>query len=199
MNITTEKRIFKSLKKITNLNIVKEVLYSDDNMGAIETSLSKTNCTHKSSVELIWGPPENKDSCFRLGIRGDVEEIFLENKVRALKKLQPFDFQEENTITKICLERASLVICTASHSYNLHNLRNEPFQFLVIDKAAQLKEAESTIPLQLPGIMHVVLVGDECQLSAMVTSDMSTKWECILRLVSFKGSSIPDNPKTVPR
>ncbi|KAL9993743.1 putative DNA2/NAM7 helicase, helicase domain-containing protein [Helianthus debilis subsp. tardiflorus] len=90
-------------------------------------------------------------------------------------------------------------MCTASHSYNLHNLQNEPFLFLVIDKVAQLKEAESTIPLQLPGIMHVVLVGDECQLSAMVTSDMSTKWECILRLVSFKGSSIPDNPKTVPR
>ncbi|KAJ0552933.1 putative P-loop containing nucleoside triphosphate hydrolase, DNA2/NAM7 helicase, helicase [Helianthus annuus] len=67
-------------------------------------------------------------------------------------------------------------MCTTSHSYNLHNLQNEPFQFLVIDKAAQLKEAESTIPLQLPGIMHVV-VGDECQLSAMVTSDMSAKWE----------------------
>ncbi|MFS7960499.1 putative P-loop containing nucleoside triphosphate hydrolase, DNA2/NAM7 helicase, helicase [Helianthus anomalus] len=179
MNITTEKRICKSLKKITNLNIVKEVLYSDDNMGAIETSLSKTNCTHKSSVVLMWGPRKTKTVVFlfsllklkcrtlicaptnhairqvatcveRLGIRGDVEEIFLENKVKALKKLQPFDFQEENTITKICLERASLVMCTASHSYNLHNLQNEPFQFLVIDKAAQLKEAESTIPLQLP-------------------------------------------------
>ncbi|KAJ0764234.1 putative P-loop containing nucleoside triphosphate hydrolase, DNA2/NAM7 helicase, helicase [Helianthus annuus] len=112
-----------------------------------------------------------------LGIRGDVEEIFLENKVGALKKLQAFDFQEENTITKICLERASLVMCTTSHSYNLHNLQNELFQFLVIDEAAQLKEAEFTIPLQLPGIMHVVLVGDECQLSAMVTSDMSAKWE----------------------
>uniref|UniRef100_A0A251U4X7 Putative P-loop containing nucleoside triphosphate hydrolase n=1 Tax=Helianthus annuus TaxID=4232 RepID=A0A251U4X7_HELAN len=66
---------------------------------------------------------------------------------------------------------------TTSHSYNLHNLQNEPFQFLVIDEATQLKEAESTIPLKLPGIMHVVLVGDECQLSAMVTSVMSAKWE----------------------
>ncbi|KAL9993742.1 putative P-loop containing nucleoside triphosphate hydrolase, DNA2/NAM7 helicase, helicase [Helianthus debilis subsp. tardiflorus] len=64
-------------------------------------------------------------------------------------------------------------MCTTSHSYNLHNLQNEHFQFLVIDEAAQLKEAESTIPLQLPGIMHVVLVGDKCQLSAMVTSDVS--------------------------
>ncbi|MFS7960497.1 hypothetical protein Hanom_Chr08g00703821 [Helianthus anomalus] len=32
MSITTKKRILKSLKKNTNLNIVKEVLYNDDNM-----------------------------------------------------------------------------------------------------------------------------------------------------------------------
>ncbi|KAJ0538305.1 putative P-loop containing nucleoside triphosphate hydrolase, DNA2/NAM7 helicase, helicase [Helianthus annuus] len=72
---------------------------------------------------------------------------------------------------------------TTSHSYNLHNLQNEPFQFLVIDEATQLKEAESTIPLKLPGIMHVVLVGDECQLSAMVTSVVSLCFVSILILL----------------
>ncbi|KAF2298165.1 hypothetical protein GH714_016701 [Hevea brasiliensis] len=44
---------------------------------------------------------------------------------------------------------------------------------LVIDEAAQLKECESTIPLQLPGIRHAILIGDECQLPATVESNLS--------------------------
>jgi superfamily I DNA and/or RNA helicase len=44
---------------------------------------------------------------------------------------------------------------------------------LAIDEAAQLKECESVIPLQLPGISHAILVGDECQLPAMVRSNVS--------------------------
>ncbi|PWA91974.1 uvrD-like Helicase, ATP-binding domain, P-loop containing nucleoside triphosphate hydrolase [Artemisia annua] len=48
----------------------------------------------------------------------------------------------------------------------------EPLNILVIDEAAQLKEAESTIPLQLPGMKHAILIGDECQLPAMVTSNV---------------------------
>jgi senataxin len=43
-------------------------------------------------------------------------------------------------------------------------------QFLVIDEAAQLKECESAIPLQLPGLRRGILVGDERQLPAMVRS-----------------------------
>ena len=46
----------------------------------------------------------------------------------------------------------------------------EPLTVLVIDEAAQLKEYESIIPLQLPGVKHAILVGDEWQLPAMVTS-----------------------------
>jgi senataxin len=41
---------------------------------------------------------------------------------------------------------------------------------LVIDEAAQLKECESTIPLQLSGLRHAILIGDERQLPAMVQS-----------------------------
>ncbi|KAK3222798.1 hypothetical protein Dsin_009823 [Dipteronia sinensis] len=49
----------------------------------------------------------------------------------------------------------------------------EPLYFLVIDEAAQLKESESTIPLKLKGIKHAILIGDECQLPAMVESSVS--------------------------
>ncbi|KAJ6738456.1 DNA2/NAM7 HELICASE FAMILY [Salix koriyanagi] len=41
------------------------------------------------------------------------------------------------------------------------------------DEAAQLKECESTIPLQLSGLHHAILIGDERQLPATVNSKIS--------------------------
>ncbi|KAJ9554076.1 hypothetical protein OSB04_018121 [Centaurea solstitialis] len=75
-----------------------------------------------------------------------------------------------HAITDFCFKRASLIFCTCSSSYKLHTVDMDPLNLLVIDEAAQLKEAESTIPLQLPGIQHAILIGDECQLPAMVSS-----------------------------
>nr|GEX09051.1 UvrD-like helicase, ATP-binding domain, P-loop containing nucleoside triphosphate hydrolase [Tanacetum cinerariifolium] len=48
----------------------------------------------------------------------------------------------------------------------------EPLDILVIDEAAQLKEAESITPLQLPGLKHAILIGDEHQLPAVVNSNV---------------------------
>ncbi|KAL5983164.1 hypothetical protein ACLOJK_017247 [Asimina triloba] len=48
---------------------------------------------------------------------------------------------------------------------------HQPFELVVIDEAAQLKECESLVPLQLPG-MHAILIGDELQLPAMVQSQV---------------------------
>ncbi|CAL1352529.1 unnamed protein product [Linum trigynum] len=73
-------------------------------------------------------------------------------------------------IREFCLKSASLIFCTAASSYKLYSVDMDPFEVLVIDEAAQLKECESTIPLQLPGIRHAILIGDECQLPAMVRS-----------------------------
>ncbi|XP_071714212.1 uncharacterized protein, partial [Rutidosis leptorrhynchoides] len=75
-------------------------------------------------------------------------------------------------IIDFCFKNASLVFCTTSSSYKLHTLMMNPLNVLVIDEVAQLKEAESTIPLQLPGMKHAILIGDECQLPAMVTSNV---------------------------
>jgi senataxin len=62
----------------------------------------------------------------------------------------------------------------------LHLLPIEPLDFLVVDEAAQLKECESTIPLQLPGIRHAILIGDECQLPAMVVSNVWKSYLIVL-------------------
>jgi superfamily I DNA and/or RNA helicase len=45
---------------------------------------------------------------------------------------------------------------------------------LIIDEAAQLKECETLIPLQLPGIRHAVFIGDEYQLPSLVKSSVSS-------------------------
>ena len=91
-------------------------------------------------------------------------------------------FSNTYAIKQFCFERASVIFCTTSSSYKLHAVNMEPLNIVVIDEAAQLKEAESTIPLQLPGMKHAILVGDERQLPAMVNSNVSL----YLSLSTFK-------------
>ncbi|GJY04196.1 UvrD-like helicase, ATP-binding domain, P-loop containing nucleoside triphosphate hydrolase, partial [Tanacetum coccineum] len=57
-------------------------------------------------------------------------------------------------------------------SYKLNAVNMEPLTIVIIDEAAQLTEAESTIPLQLPGMKHAIIVGDEHQLLVMVNSNV---------------------------
>ena len=72
-------------------------------------------------------------------------------------------------LKKFCLENSCLYFCTVSSSAKLHEVKTQ-WEVLVIDEAAQLKEWESTIPLQLPGHRLAILIGDEQQLPAMVKS-----------------------------
>ncbi|KAL8056362.1 hypothetical protein ABFX02_04G115400 [Erythranthe guttata] len=75
--------------------------------------------------------------------------------------------------TELCFRNATLIFCTASSAYKLHTVDSGPFDLLVIDEAAQVKECESIIALQIPGVRRAILVGDECQLPATVNSKLS--------------------------
>uniref|UniRef100_A0ACD5TNL5 Uncharacterized protein n=1 Tax=Avena sativa TaxID=4498 RepID=A0ACD5TNL5_AVESA len=82
--------------------------------------------------------------------------------------------ENESSIRDLCLKQAKLIFCTASGSFELFRLQGVmPISILVIDEAAQLKEAESLVPLLLPGIKHVLLIGDENQLSSLVKSKIA--------------------------
>ncbi|KAL5076958.1 hypothetical protein RYX36_015942 [Vicia faba] len=85
------------------------------------------------------------------------------------------DFFDENSIKSFCFKTSRMIFCTASSSSRLHMEELGRLEMLVIDEAAQLKECESNIPLQLPGLRHVVLIGDEKQLPALVKSEVSDK------------------------
>ena len=98
-------------------------------------------------------------------VRGDCLRI-----LRTIPKKFPVpDFRYEWEIKKFCLENSCLYFCTVSSSAKLHEVKTQ-WEVLVIDEAAQLKECESTIPLQLPGLRLAILIGDERQLPAMVKS-----------------------------
>nr|BAJ99854.1 predicted protein [Hordeum vulgare subsp. vulgare] len=92
------------------------------------------------------------------------------------------------------LQRAKSIMCTVSTSFRLYNVLPTdnhkpvggqgqrqlkepeifpPLELLVVDEAAQLKECEAMIPLQLPCIRHAVFIGDERQLPALIKSKIS--------------------------
>ncbi|KAI3957815.1 hypothetical protein MKW92_040642 [Papaver armeniacum] len=80
---------------------------------------------------------------------------------------------DRSLVWQFCFQSASLIFCTASSSYALHRVEMDPLNLLVIDEAAQLRECESAIPMQIKGIRYAILIGDECQLPAMVASKVS--------------------------
>lgn len=76
-------------------------------------------------------------------------------------------------IQDFCLQGAIIIFCTCSSAYRLHNVDMEkPVEFLIVDEAAQLKECECLIPMQLSRIRHAVFIGDEHQLPALVKSQV---------------------------
>ncbi|KAM5548857.1 hypothetical protein ABKV19_000330 [Rosa sericea] len=115
--------------------------------------------------------------CQGVGIASERFQLVLNDCVHILRSLRAFSGPTSNydgqTIRNLCLENACLIFCTASSSAKLHSEGSKPLELLVIDEAAQLKECESAIPLQLPGLRHAILIGDERQLPAMVKSKIA--------------------------
>ncbi|KAJ4710301.1 UvrD-like Helicase, ATP-binding domain, P-loop containing nucleoside triphosphate hydrolase [Melia azedarach] len=116
----------------------------------------------------------------------------LRNLWRSFNDLDLPSAMNKEFLKDFCLRMASLIFSTASSSFKLHSVAMEPLKFLVIDEAAQLKESESTIPLQLRGIKHTILIGDDCQLPAMVESNVSDEaffGRSLFERVSYLGHS----------
>ncbi|XP_010246024.1 PREDICTED: uncharacterized protein LOC104589404 isoform X2 [Nelumbo nucifera] len=77
-------------------------------------------------------------------------------------------------ITDINLKQACLIFCTASTLSRLHLLGQSSYlDVLVVDRAAQIKECESVVSLQLKGLRHVLLVGNDYELPSAVVSKIS--------------------------
>ncbi|GMJ04494.1 hypothetical protein HRI_004118600 [Hibiscus trionum] len=93
----------------------------------------------------------------------------------SLSELKLPSARDKDSIVQFCFQSARLLFSTANSSFKLYKVEMKPLDVLVIDEAAQLKECESAIPMQLPGIAHAVLIGDEWQLPATVLSNVSSE------------------------
>uniref|UniRef100_A0ACD5UUN1 Uncharacterized protein n=1 Tax=Avena sativa TaxID=4498 RepID=A0ACD5UUN1_AVESA len=113
-----------------------------------------------------------------------------------LKNFELPNYYSVRPIQLYLLQRTKCILCTVSSSFRLygvpmgksssdnrstsdiHQLLKKPeksnlLELLIVDEAAQLKECETLIPLQLPGIKQAVFIGDEYQLPALVKSKIS--------------------------
>lgn len=88
-------------------------------------------------------------------------------------------------IQNYCMGNATLIFCTASSSYRLHNAEIAPLDVLIVDEAAQVKECELVIPLRLRWLKHLVLVGDDCQLRPLVRSQVCSVLPLLCCIVTF--------------
>ncbi|EEF36194.1 ATP binding protein, putative [Ricinus communis] len=156
-----------------SLELVRNMIGALGLLASLETLLNSVNIA-KQGFKQVLGIDENAGS-----ITSSHMKLSMTRKecLSILKSLPPTfpvpDFTSTFAIKEFCLANACLLFCTTSSSIKLHTKRMTPLRFLVIDEAAQLKECESTIPLQLSGLHHAILVGDERQLSAMVNSKIS--------------------------
>jgi len=94
---------------------------------------------------------------------------------------------DRNWIQNYCMRNATLIFCTASSSYRLHNATIAPLDVLIVDEAAQVKECELVIPLRLRWLKHVVLVGDDCQLRPLVRSQVCSALPLLCCILTFAG------------
>ncbi|KAL9320209.1 hypothetical protein ACSQ67_012048 [Phaseolus vulgaris] len=151
---------------------VKKIPIALDLLRSLENSLCK------SKLKQTSGGCEEGENIIDFLRRFSIKKEECLVKLRSLshKILLP-NITDKYEMAKFCLMRARLIFCTASSSTKLFEDGMTPVEFLVIDEAAQLKECESTIPLQLPGLHHVILIGDERQLPAVVKSQVSEEAE----------------------
>ncbi|KAF5466228.1 hypothetical protein F2P56_016175 [Juglans regia] len=159
-----------------SLEVVKNMAKALDVLNSLE-ALLRTASVDDKGVEQVFSQKLG-------GGLGHLEKLRLEISecLRILGTLPkefslPEKISSKNALKDFCLANARLIFCTVSSSIKLYREKMNPLELLVIDEAAQLKECESTIPLQLPGLRQVVLIGDERQLPAMVQSKVAENAE----------------------
>ncbi|KAM4102406.1 hypothetical protein ACB094_05G220200 [Castanea mollissima] len=158
-----------------SLEVVKKMIKALDLLKSLETLLCAFSVTDKGLLEKVF----RKNVGSGLGHLRELSIVRNECLLILRSLPQKFhvpNFENEYAIKKFCLQNSCLIFCTVSSSAKVHEIKTD-LELLVIDEAAQLKECESTIPLQLPGLRHAILIGDERQLPAMVQSKISEKAE----------------------
>ncbi|KAG6766037.1 hypothetical protein POTOM_030102 [Populus tomentosa] len=170
---------------------IQNIVFLFGSLNSFESWLFHEDVISDELFKVFSHPGLHKDSfqgfndiLLRLRLKRSECLTMLKRVRDSLRHLDLPGARNKRSIEEFCFQKATLFLCTASSSYKLHLLPIEPLDFLVVDEAAQLKECESTIPLQLPGIRHAVLIGDERQLPAMVIRNKHL-YDCLAPLKSM--------------
>ncbi|KZV14915.1 hypothetical protein F511_40287 [Dorcoceras hygrometricum] len=160
------------LPRIVGQNFQKTAVQLISLLNSIETLLYEDNLT-SDELEIILESQEMICSLPSFVYMRNECVSTLRSLWSSLAKLDLPPVTSKTKISDFCLQKASLIFCTSSSSYKLHMVDMEPINVMVIDEAAQVKESESAIALQIPDVRHAILVGDELQLPPTVNSKLS--------------------------
>ncbi|KAJ7964387.1 p-loop nucleoside triphosphate hydrolase superfamily protein [Quillaja saponaria] len=154
-----------------SLEVVKNMLKALELLKSLEDSLRQENIIDNVFTKFSV----KREECLRIlkSLSGSFSVPNVTDKKSLSGSFSVPNVTDKYAMEAFCLKNACLVFSTAASSAKLFSEGMSPVELLVIDEAAQLKECESTIPLQLPGLRHAVLIGDEKQLPAMVKSQIS--------------------------
>ncbi|GKF21617.1 UvrD-like helicase, ATP-binding domain, P-loop containing nucleoside triphosphate hydrolase, partial [Tanacetum coccineum] len=141
-----------------------------DYLSSLESLLFHENVVSEELQDLFSSKPLQDDMSSISFFRAMSLSI-LTTLQQSLNELTLPSFLNKYAYTQFCFEKDYVIFYTTLSSYKLHAMNMEPLDILVIDEAAQLKEAESIIPVQILGLKHVILIGDEHQLPAAVNSN----------------------------
>ncbi|KAI9118448.1 hypothetical protein K1719_010780 [Acacia pycnantha] len=157
---------------LISLEVVKSMLIALDLLKSMGRFMCRTNTRNDLADNKVG---ESVDNIFGSSSSARLECL---NTLRSLfESISLPMMTEKYVMANFCLSNACLVFCTASSSTRLYTDVMKPLQLLVIDEAAQLKECESAIPMQVPGLKHAILIGDERQLPSLVKSEISKEAE----------------------
>ncbi|XP_039041017.1 uncharacterized protein LOC120179508 [Hibiscus syriacus] len=164
-----EEHIFEDLETLLGLLDSFETFLSVDGITSDEVELILHSKEDKLFPQKLCDPYHSLCSIRRqcLSVLKALRDTLCELKL-------PSEMNKAS-IVQFCFQSASLLICTACSSYKLYKVEMKQLNVLVIDEAAQLKECESAIPMQLPGIAHSVLIGDEWQFPSTLLSNVSSE------------------------
>ncbi|KAF3967220.1 hypothetical protein CMV_008761 [Castanea mollissima] len=140
---------------------------------AVLSCLVTSECNHQNTVKLIWALQElGKPRQLRLlkNVTESLEydtyglgDVVLFGNGKRMKIL------DHHNLLNIFLDNRVSILHECLVSSSGWKVKTQ-WEVLVIDEAAQIKECESTIPLQLLGHRLAILIGDERQLPVMVKS-----------------------------
>ncbi|XBI05331.1 hypothetical protein VPH35_133505 [Triticum aestivum] len=156
-------------KNYSNIALLSKLLDDFSKLPGVQKQFSTSSTQLKQQWQGLMTGYHSEQT---IGTMREKMPAILDLTRTLLQDLQLPLTEEFSEVKEFCIESASVIFCTVSGSAKLEG---EKMDLLLIDEAAQLKECESLVPLQVSGLKHAVLIGDERQLPAMVQSKVSDK------------------------